>query len=530
SPGSLTFDVKATAKAHTLAWSQVIVPGQQVAAANSTIELRRQDGSLLASVATGDGSLEAVVRNINSADAGIRATAVQVSAGQLQLHMAATATGESSQFTVSGLTLTGETTLTADSDAKPWLSGKPEFEVASSSNTFSSVLPGLTFTVSKETDPAVDDDNVTLTVERDGGAVADKVQGFVDAANAVLGEIKKNSSYDATTKKGGVLLSDGLARQLQTQVLDAVTAVTTDVAPASSVGVALTRDGTLSFDRTKFLDSYGKSPTSVAAALGRSGSWAGSTGSGDVRLLSASDRTVAGSYDVQVTQVATRATGDVTGTLDVDDSVTLTLNGGAALTVTAQAGDTWQAFAERLNLAAAKAGVRVSAAARPSDDGISVTATAYGGDQVLTLSAAGLTAGAVTPGRDVQGTINGQDASGNGQVLSLNKDKDRADGLTLVVSLATPESATVTYRPGVAQRLASLAVSATDRADGLVTKALSSKQSWIDDLNDRISDWDRRLEMRRTMLQRQFGALEVALGKMRDQSNWLAGQIAGLPS
>jgi flagellar hook-associated protein 2 len=296
------------------------------------------------------------------------------------------------------------------------------------------------------------------------------------------------------------------------------------------VGIAITRDGTLSFDRTKFLDAYGKSPTSVAATLGRSGSWTGSTGSGDVRLLSATDRTLAGSYDVAVTQVATRATGDVTGTLDADDSVTLTLNGGAALTVTAAAGDTWQAFAERVNVAAAKAGVRVSAAARESDDGIRVTTTAYGDDQVLTLSATGLTAGAVTAGRDVQGTINGQDATGNGQVLSLAKDKDRADGLSLVVTLAAPETAAFTYRPGVAQRLASLAASATDRGDGLITKAVSSKQSWIDDLNDRISDWDRRLEMRRTMLHRQFGALEVALGKMRDQSNWLAGQIAGLPS
>jgi flagellar hook-associated protein 2 len=31
-------------------------------------------------------------------------------------------------------------------------------------------------------------------------------------------------------------------------------------------------------------------------------------------------------------------------------------------------------------------------------------------------------------------------------------------------------------------------------------------------------------------LQRQYGALEVALGRLQNQSTWLAGQISSLPS
>jgi flagellar hook-associated protein 2 len=31
-------------------------------------------------------------------------------------------------------------------------------------------------------------------------------------------------------------------------------------------------------------------------------------------------------------------------------------------------------------------------------------------------------------------------------------------------------------------------------------------------------------------MRRQFAAMETALGKLRDQSNWLAGQLASLPT
>jgi flagellar hook-associated protein 2 len=48
-------------------------------------------------------------------------------------------------------------------------------------------------------------------------------------------------------------------------------------------------------------------------------------------------------------------------------------------------------------------------------------------------------------------------------------------------------------------------------------------------MEDDIADWDVRLEQRRTMLERQYGALEVALGKMQNQASWLAGQINSLP-
>ena len=50
----------------------------------------------------------------------------------------------------------------------------------------------------------------------------------------------------------------------------------------------------------------------------------------------------------------------------------------------------------------------------------------------------------------------------------------------------------------------------------------------IKGLNDQVSAWDIRLDLRKATLQRQFSGLEVALSKMQQQSSWLAGQLASL--
>ncbi|RYU10553.1 flagellar filament capping protein FliD [Nocardioides iriomotensis] len=83
---------------------------------------------------------------------------------------------------------------------------------------------------------------------------------------------------------------------------------------------------------------------------------------------------------------------------------------------------------------------------------------------------------------------------------------------------------------GVATRLEALAKTFSNSVDGAVTSLVKGRQSKIDGLNDAIESWDARLALRRTALERQYGALEVALGKLQSQSSWLAGQIASLPS
>jgi flagellar hook-associated protein 2 len=82
---------------------------------------------------------------------------------------------------------------------------------------------------------------------------------------------------------------------------------------------------------------------------------------------------------------------------------------------------------------------------------------------------------------------------------------------------------------GFATALEALAKRFSNSTDGVVTSLVKGRQSSIDGLTDAIDAWDSRLELRRSALEKQYAALEVALGKLQSQGNWLAGQLNSLP-
>ena len=82
---------------------------------------------------------------------------------------------------------------------------------------------------------------------------------------------------------------------------------------------------------------------------------------------------------------------------------------------------------------------------------------------------------------------------------------------------------------GFADALETLGKSLSNSIDGAVTLAIKSRTSTVDRMQYDIADWDVRLEVKRNALQRQYTALESALGKLQSQGNWLAGQLASLP-
>lgn len=127
----------------------------------------------------------------------------------------------------------------------------------------------------------------------------------------------------------------------------------------------------------------------------------------------------------------------------------------------------------------------------------------------------------------VAGTINGQAATVSGSVMT-GATGSSAEGLT--VSVAGDAQGTLTYTQGFAARLMTAVQQATDSVVGTVTSAIKGKNASIDDMSDAIDAWDRRLEIRREALHRQYAALEVALGQLQNQSSWLSGQLAGLPT
>lgn len=221
-----------------------------------------QDGKPVRTISLPDGhtSLLDAVAAINASGYGLKATIVQIGEGQYKLQVASTTSGEKGVF---GLASNGRTAVdssfTRTAEGKNALLDLGGVEASSATNTFADLLPGVAVTVSKQTDT-----RATVSVGSDANSVADKVKALVDAANAALAEIDKQTASSSTKK--AALTGDFTVSDLTGRVL---TAVSDAVGGASSAtfGLQTTRDGQLTFDRSAFLSAYNADPAKVSRML-----------------------------------------------------------------------------------------------------------------------------------------------------------------------------------------------------------------------------------------------------------------------
>jgi flagellar hook-associated protein 2 len=410
--------------------------------------------------------------------------------------------------------------LAQGGDAKITVGSDPAtaYQVSSSTNTFSGILPGLSFTVSKL------ESAVALNASVDGTAVANQVSKLVDAVNAVLSQIASATAYDAGSKSGGALVGDSTARSLQQRLLALVSG---SVAP----GVSVTRDGTVAFDSTAFNTAFKADPAKVKVAFGATTSFVPAPGvNGTVAFSSSRSQTQAGDYAVSVSQLATREQWTLPAGGFTAGKVVTIGRGSSTASYTIQAGDDADAVALALNTAAANAGLGVSAVGN-GGGGITLTAAAAGSAQAFTTTLGGVAGTRVVAGKDVAGTIDGQSASGIGAVLSLTTGTGGAQYLALDTSGLTPadlaasggDVGSVSYEPGLAQQLASLVDTETKSGTGLITTAKQGRLDQVKRLQDQIDAWDQRLTDYRDQLTRQFTAMETALATLKSQTSALSG-------
>ncbi len=509
-PGSLSFTVNRLARAEVHV-SNTVTSTDAMVTTGGPVTINGREVTLA------DGRLSTVVSAINARDdLGVRAAAVKVAEGQYRLQLTATKSGAAGGFTTSGLAVSE---AVAGQDAQILVGGA--YTVDSASNTFTDVMPGLTFTVTKEGESA------NVDVAGDPQASADVVKGVVDAANAVLSEIDRLTAYDVKTRTGGPLAGDSLMRDLEQRVLSTI-GFNGGGGSLGEIGVQVTREGRFSFDAEKFKTALQADPAKVDRILDASAQLSGAS------LLSATSTkdTAAGTYAVEVITAGTRATGAmaVAGILLGGESFAVALADGRSASYTAVAGDTAAQVAAGLQAAAQGAGLALTIAQNAGDaTKIDVTSVEYGSAAKFTLTDP---SGALSThaGTDVVGTLGGATAVGKGNVLAITDPESDLFGLSVTtVGGATGSLGSVAITDGFAKAMAVVADRASER-DGSVAKVIESRRSEIRSLDNAIAAWDQRLGLRRKALERQFSALEMNLGKMRNQSNWLAGQIAGLPS
>ncbi len=506
-------------------------------------------GSMTAqNVSTGDGSLSSVVAAINGANAGVSATALQVGTNQYALEVNSTSTGVAGGTTIDAQAFSGSSlgvlqTTTQAQNAIVSVGGTNGYQVTSNTNTLTGLLPGVSVSLGQVTTSPV-----TLSVTPDGSQVVNQVSAFVDAATQILSTIATDTAYNASTNVAGPLNGNTPLTALAQKVLSLVgnvignSSAGSDGTAGEVAGLALSSTGTITFNKAAFTMAYNANPTAVQALFTEGGTFspASSTYNGGVTVAGASNATLPGPYAVAISQSAAQAsdTGSATftsanATLASAETYSVT-SGTKTATYAATAGETIANVVSGMNGALAASGIDVSAslASNGSSYSFKLNSAAYGSAATFGVSASGTdqlgltSAGTSYAGVDVAGTINGQSATGTGQILTLNSTSDPAGGLVLQVTTpgitALTTLGTVNYAPGMAQGLANLAEQVTMAPYGQLPDTLTGLQNTLANVGIQIKQQQSLVATMQATLTKEFTTMEQTLAQLSAESKFLS--------
>lgn len=498
-------------------------------------------------VSVGNGSLASVVNAINGANAGVSATALQVGTNAYALEITSTKTGLAGAATIdtqafSTSTLGVMNTTTAAQNAIVSVGGTSGYQVTSSTNNVTGLLPGVTVHVSQ-----VSSTPVTLTVSPDGSQVTTQVQALVDAANKVLSTIATDTAYNQTTNTAGPLNGQTSLNALAQRVLAIVgnivgsSSAGSDGTPGESAGLAVTSSGTITFNQSAFVTAYDANPSAIQAMFTEGGTFspASSTYAGQVSVAGASNNTNPGAYAVSISHSASQAidTGSAvfsSPTSTLASAVTYTITSGSTTaSYAATAGESISSVISGINGAMAASGIAVSASLTGTSGSykVQLSSANYGSAASFSVSASGtdqlglLTSGSSYVGTDVVGTINGLAATGTGQILSLSAQGNPADGLVLQVTTPGITTATllgnVNYKPGFAQGLANLAEQSILAPGGQIAASLSGLNNTLNSVTNQIALQQQLVKNQRAILVEEFANMEKLMAQLQSVSQFL---------
>ncbi|WP_320822705.1 flagellar filament capping protein FliD [Reinekea sp.] len=373
-PGTYRIEVDEIAKSHSLASKQYTSVDDTIGTGTLTFKFgtTSYDGSDAyqsfsqdADMAIGtldisseNNSLGGVRDAINNGDFGVSASVVYDGSGY-RLLVTSQDTGEETSMEI---TATGDAGLQAlaynsaqnvpgsnmtetqmGSDAAIRVNG---LAITSTTNSLDQVIRGVTINLTETSDSAV-----TLTVARDTSLIADKLDDFVAKYNDYKSIYDQVTSYNADDEIGGILLGDNVLRTVQSQLRSGITDIITGVTGSSysslvQIGISTDQhdDFNLVFDRAAFETAMSTDADSVAGLLATDKQ----TSDAQVKVLVVGPNTQPGTYQIDVTQIASQAsfTGLASAELafasdlqisDVNDEFAMTVD-GTTQTVTLEQG------------------------------------------------------------------------------------------------------------------------------------------------------------------------------------------------
>ena len=527
-----------------------------------------QDGSQNMGVVTLDAkdqSLQGIRDAINKANIGVTATIVS-DGGDTPYHLVLTNnnTGSKASMKISvsgdgdalpdaavaslmGYDPGGAQGLTQTSGAQDTKLTVNGIAVTSKGTSVSDAIQGVSLNVSSL-------GSSTVAVSKNTAAVSDAINAFVKAYNSLNSTISSMTGYNADTKAAGALQGDASVRSIQSQLRrqlgTTVEGLGGKLTNLSQVGISFQKDGSLAVDSSKLNTAIANNFADIGglfAAMGKASD-------GNITFDKSSAATKAGEYAVYIDQMATK--GSLTGAkalsgstkIDPNTTWTVTLNQTEPATdskvqnITIPAGtyDNTQLAAmlrAAINGNSTFSGAGDSVETSVDKDGkLQIASSRFG--EKSNISIAGVTGSPVNlvfggdepvkaAGKNVEGTIGGIAASGNGQTLTAAAGS-AAEGIQLTIKSGDKgDRGSVTFSQGYAYQLTNLAATFTGKDSVLQgkTDGLNVSIKQVASQRDKFSD---RLTAIEARYRAQFTALDTMLSSMQTTQSYLTQQLAAI--
>ena len=435
-------------------------------------------------------------------------------------------------------------------DAKIVMNG---IEITRSTNEISSVIEGVTLNIGGETEVG---ETVSLTITQDTSAVEEQINAFVENYNNTITQMNSLTAYGGESGSDGALNGDSTVRNIQNQmraVLNTTVSHSGGVVQSfADLGMLTNLDGTLSLDADTLTAAMENDMESIANFFTASGGASDSL----IDFESKSTFTVPGTYDVEVTKLATQ--GVLTNsaptmpfTIDSsNDTFKVRLDGFLSNDIVLSAG-TYNTIEEyttelqsKINSDTNFVENDLNMSILESAGVLSFISNSYGSSSTVAITevenaSSGLTVGGGINGENVEGLIAGVIASGEGQYLLSNSGDSQ--GIKVQVSGGElGERGTVTYSQGMSSML-------DDMLDGVIDSNISSSEGdtgtsgttidgKIDSLYKKIASLEEqeesltyKMDKLEARLYTQFNAMDIAVSSLNNTMSYLESTLDALP-
>ncbi|WP_165854912.1 flagellar filament capping protein FliD [Marinobacter sp. JSM 1782161] len=559
SRGSYTVQVDSLAQAQSLA-SGTFEDRDATPVGTGTLSISVGGETKLIDIDSSNNTLQGIADEIN--DSGLAVSAGVIDTGDgYRLVMSSDETGTDNAIRIGVNDSDGNNTdaaglsqfvfndtaqnLTETVEAKDAVVQVNGISITRSSNTIDNVIDGLTFEVKAEGVTS------TVKVEQDTGAVTDRVASFVEKFNALQDTISGLAGYNSETQTAGVLSGDSTVRGIQNGLRNMLTRIVPgleDSAVRTLADVGITTDyetGKLEFDQEKFVEQLEANPDDVTALFAEQGR----TSDAQVEFVSSGINTEPGEYSINITQAATQ--GSLTGTnvgagsvtIDGDnDNLTFKVDGETSVSITLDAGTyTREELAAQIqeqlntNTALSSSGKSVQVDFDSTSGALSFKSGAFGSESnvsitsVDTNSAAdlGLSVATGTVGKDVAGTINGQRATGEGQILFVEGSVGAAGMQVRITGDQTGSRGTVSFIEGIGEQTVNMVTDILG-SDGTLENRTDNLQDDLAEIEEERLELEDRMTRYRERLVSQFTAADSLIAQLNNTQEYISQQLAAL--